>query len=69
MVGEKVLEHLDVTRHHLPLSHHLRVWLGAGGQALAVCNPKIFANQHVASVLCLLHGVFFALHLRDEQQR
>jgi hypothetical protein len=66
MVGEEFPEHLDVARYHLPPSGHLRIWFRTGRQALAVCNPQVLANQHVAAVLCLPHGVFFAAHLGHE---
>lgn len=73
MVGEEFLDDLNMTRNLFPnlapFSHYLRVGFLARGQALAVGHPDVFANQHVPPVLCLLHGVFLAPHLRDEQDR
>ena len=73
MVGEEFLDDLNMTRNlfpnFVPFSHYLRVGFLARGQALAVGHPDVFANQHVPPVLCLLHGVFLAPHLRDEQDR
>ncbi len=66
--GEEVFQHLDMAGHLLTASFHQKVGLLAPGQRIAVRDPEVLADEHVAAMLLPAHCVFSPPHLRDQQK-
>lgn len=63
VVLEEFLQHLDMTGHLLSLSPQPLVRLHARGEVLAVGNPEILRDEHVAAVLLPANRVLSPSHL------